>query len=311
MNLSDIPSDHINVLISKSLLNSYCKKYRKDLKKYLNTGNPEALHQLRVYSRRLIAVLDFFSDQLPPKNIKVWKSEIKRFLNSLNQPRDIQVQIDYIEHLAENTNECINISSEIVRFLRKLGTKQEKRVLNSLLKIRKSEFLLEIPEFCKNGNIIAHELLSPSNRKIVGSFCKQKIKPILLKFTRFRNLLYDPLKIAELHQCRICMKNIRYSLEILNPFFSSIRKQLKIAMDLQSILGEIHDCDVWIDFLNGFSDNLTILKIKKAEFSILRKELKYLMTIRQSERETKHRHLLKLLNKYNHDVFEKQILNTF
>lgn len=60
----------------------------------------------------------------------------------------------------------------------------------------------------------------------------------------------EDLSPHSLHMLRISAKKLRYTLELfepcygdtLDPFIASIK-------DLQEILGDIHDCDVMIDFL--------------------------------------------------------------
>lgn len=55
----------------------------------------------------------------------------------------------------------------------------------------------------------------------------------------------DPDNITELHNMRISLKRLRYSMELFVINYSEeYMKYLKTVEDLQELLGDIHDCDV-------------------------------------------------------------------
>ncbi len=57
--------------------------------------------------------------------------------------------------------------------------------------------------------------------------------------------IHDPDKIKELHNLRISIKRLRYSMEFFAINYGEEFKDfLKILADLQEQLGDIHDCDV-------------------------------------------------------------------
>jgi hypothetical protein len=59
-----------------------------------------------------------------------------------------------------------------------------------------------------------------------------------------------PERVQELHDMRIAAKRVRYCFEFFSPAlgdgFKDLLKQFK---QLQDFLGDIHDCDVWVDYL--------------------------------------------------------------
>ncbi|HYO90972.1 MAG TPA: CHAD domain-containing protein, partial [Pyrinomonadaceae bacterium] len=62
--------------------------------------------------------------------------------------------------------------------------------------------------------------------------------------------LFSPFDVEPLHDMRIAAKRLRYSLEHFSPSFGEeLRELAKEIAALQSSLGELHDCDVWIDDL--------------------------------------------------------------
>ncbi len=54
----------------------------------------------------------------------------------------------------------------------------------------------------------------------------------------------DPEAVDTLHDMRIAAKRLRYGLEVFHPLFGPYAKQaIKVVKGLQSVLGDIHDCD--------------------------------------------------------------------
>ncbi len=69
----------------------------------------------------------------------------------------------------------------------------------------------------------------------------------------------DPDKIKELHNLRISIKRLRYSMEFFaTNYGEEFQDFLKILADLQEQLGDIHDCDVvemvLTDYLQALPD---------------------------------------------------------
>lgn len=58
-----------------------------------------------------------------------------------------------------------------------------------------------------------------------------------------------PERVRELHDMRIAAKRLRYCFEFFSPCFTQIEAALKRFKKLQDYLGELHDCDVWVDYL--------------------------------------------------------------
>ena len=54
--------------------------------------------------------------------------------------------------------------------------------------------------------------------------------------------------VAEHHAMRIAAKRLRYTIEIYAPLYRlGLKKYLSRVKKIQEILGDMHDCDVWID----------------------------------------------------------------
>ena len=67
----------------------------------------------------------------------------------------------------------------------------------------------------------------------------------------------DVTRREELHNMRISIKRLRYTMECFRVAYRflqefSFDRFLAVIMDLQEILGDIHDCDVVLEVLTGY-----------------------------------------------------------
>jgi len=74
----------------------------------------------------------------------------------------------------------------------------------------------------------------------------------LLAFERY---ISDPTRITEHHEMRIAAKRLRYTMEIFSDLYpDGLKKAIREIKKLQDYLGDMHDCDVWLDILPGFME---------------------------------------------------------
>jgi len=67
--------------------------------------------------------------------------------------------------------------------------------------------------------------------------------------------LADPEQRKRHHAMRIAVKRLRYLLELAKPVFSeNLAKIVAAVKNLQTLLGEIHDCDVWVENFTAFAE---------------------------------------------------------
>ena len=69
----------------------------------------------------------------------------------------------------------------------------------------------------------------------------------LAELTSFAGAARDPAQVEALHDMRIAAKRLRYVLELMTPVLGpEAQRGAKKARRLQDLLGEIHDCDVFV-----------------------------------------------------------------
>lgn len=65
----------------------------------------------------------------------------------------------------------------------------------------------------------------------------------------------QPEKIEMHHAMRIAAKRLRYTMECFAALYDdNLKTQIKSVKNLQDILGDMHDCDVWADMLPEFME---------------------------------------------------------
>ncbi|HEY4721418.1 MAG TPA: CHAD domain-containing protein, partial [Anaerolineae bacterium] len=65
--------------------------------------------------------------------------------------------------------------------------------------------------------------------------------------------VHQPDRVTELHAMRIAAKRLRYTMEVFASLYEdNLKESLKAVKDAQEILGDIHDCDVWVQYLPQF-----------------------------------------------------------
>ena len=86
----------------------------------------------------------------------------------------------------------------------------------------------------------------------------QKIEEVYM----WESLVQDSERKEELHNMRISIKRLRYSMEFFTSSYDEqFIKFLHTIIDLQDILGDIHDNDVVIDILTNYKTDYNHLTI--------------------------------------------------
>lgn len=221
----------------------------------LSRNDIEDIHDLRVSSRRIRSVLDAFSDFLPNKKIKSWKKNIRDITKTYGTVRDLDVQLNLINKIYASTDDT-KIRSGLKRVLLRV---EQRRITKQESITEETKNLLVGATIQELNAWVDTVLEEVSGRDYFSSglyrLGYKQIQNQLDEFLFYEVFIFDAQRVEELHSMRISAKQLRYSLEI----FSSLYKKetafaLKIAKQAQEYLGDIHDCDVWIEYLPKFMD---------------------------------------------------------
>ena len=230
----------------------------------MDWSNIEGVHDMRVASRRLRSAMKDFELFLRGKNgLRGLSAEVRKVADALGGVRDQDVVIAALEKLSEKAPADAREGVERIAAERKRNRDASRESLGALI----TESNLDKMGARWNA---ALEKLSPSSH-LKGNLKHAENSRAGLSFgdagriiiTRrwdeldeLSSSLFNPFKVKPLHDMRIAAKRLRYALEM---FFQcrgdALAQFAKDVADMQSALGELHDCDVWI---KGLGEKLRV-----------------------------------------------------
>jgi len=217
----------------------------------------EFIHRMRVASRRLRAALRLFGKCLPAKKAAAWLPSIRRVTRALGEARDADVQIACVEEFAESCadHRCRPGARRLLLRLRQGRAALQDRVARALDRLEKDRLIEEMEEYLRNaraGALMRHvEPASPA----LFALAEEAITGRLTELLAYDLYVSQPERKEELHAMRIAAKRLRYTMELLAPLYpDELKAPVKTVKTLQEQLGDIHDCDVWLELLPRFID---------------------------------------------------------
>jgi CHAD domain-containing protein len=209
----------------------------------------EYVHRMRVASRRIRTALALFKDDLPPKHCGAWRAEMRRVTRALGAARDTDVQIEYVAELLEKAADPARRAGieRLLLRLRQQRARQQIKIGKVLDRLEDRHVVEDMAETLLG--LVVHARVYEIDALPVDLYPRagEAIRLRLEEFLAYEQHVAHPERIAELHAMRIAAKHLRYTLEICAPLYSSrLRKPIKVLKEIQELLGQIHDCDVWL-----------------------------------------------------------------
>jgi len=237
--------------------------FSKEIEGVRTSQDIEHIHRMRVASRRLRAALPLFASCFPEKKYLLWMEEIRKVTRALGEVRDADVQIAFLTKLIKKRQArmypdtpgrelSIHLNADVEPIL--LSGLQKKRmklqtvVVSSLEQLENSGIIDEMRVFFHD-----QEMRAKSTRKKpcpygIAPVAASRIAMRLTKMLSYEGWVHNPDAIAEHHAIRIAAKKLRYTIEVYGPLYRrGLKKPLSRVKKIQEILGDLHDCDVWID----------------------------------------------------------------
>ncbi|MGZ4851401.1 MAG: YfcE family phosphodiesterase, partial [Candidatus Bathyarchaeia archaeon] len=243
---------------------SYCKFGSETILKLLDVfenqtygvienKDSECVHKTRVASRRFRAALPVFRFCFPRKDYRKWKREIKNITRLLANARDLDVQIvfvqKYIEKLGSSTEKA-NLDMLLQNHKNQRNNIQP-NLVNGINKLKASTTLEEISKSCHQ--FISIRSIATFDKTIILEKAQWNIAFGLQNFLDKEEYVRKENEKQEHHEMRIYAKKLRYTMEIFAPMYNNkLTKEIDTIKKFQDTLGEMHDCDVWIDYIPKF-----------------------------------------------------------
>ncbi len=191
------------------LLNALDKRwneYYTELKLCRREASREAIHDLRVAARRLLAVIELLRAIMPHPRLQRMRTSFKNQLDNLEELRDTQVVLAEI-------SEVMGELPESKLFLVYLE-KREKRLLQTA---EKQVYLLKPGNLIKRISAVRRSVVKLSeDGKDINSHLLETVDDAF-GLVLHRSEMLDQTRPATIHRLRIAFRKFRYMAEIVQP----------------------------------------------------------------------------------------------
>jgi CHAD domain-containing protein len=222
------------------LLRSFTERHQifsNQLMKTRKRATEKAVHDLRVATRRLIAVTDIIRTMIPDTDLSKTRKQLKRLLSALSELRDVQVQIITVRGLVGEFP-VMNLFLTLLMVREKQFLRRAHAELRGLQLKQLDDGIVETET--RLQTILADPLLRDAARSIViGTLAKTFSRAIQLKPGALSG------KGNRIHRLRIAFKRFRYTVESLEAILPSVTSRMMRAMNAYQVrMGDIQDIDV-------------------------------------------------------------------
>lgn len=221
----------------------------------------EYIHRMRVASRRIRTSMPLFQDCYPRKKFIRWLNEVKKVTRLLGEARDLDVQIAFIQSYLQKLDSPID-SLGIEPLLR--SHKDRRKAIQPTLSS-------ELEELEDRGIIDEMRQFFEENMCSLRKLPYYTSSVLEKAYWHISSRIEDLLSLEEYvhqedaknkhHEIRIRAKLLRYTMEAFAPLYETqMKEEIKVLKNFQDLLGEIHDLDVWIDYLSKFTAEKASIK---------------------------------------------------
>jgi CHAD domain-containing protein len=229
----------INQLLLEALDQRW-KKYRAELKRCRAEFSNEAVHDLRVAARRMLALIQLLNSIAARPRLQKLNRAFKGQLDEFDDLRDTQV-------ILAELSETIQELPQLQKFQYHLQVVEE-----DLLKtLRKKLKVIDLFDVSKRIRKTRESLKTNSDEELALQTLQAVDHAFLV--TKQRHSWIDSAQPATIHRVRIAFKAFRYMVEIIQPLLKDFPPDnLRQMNDYQSLMGEIQDVEVIMQTLADF-----------------------------------------------------------
>jgi CHAD domain-containing protein len=218
--------------------------YRKEIKNCRDEFSNEAVHDLRVATRRVLAIIELLNSMEPRPRFDKITGEFKDQLDELDNLRDTQVILAEI-------SETLHELPQLHPFQEQLQSEEEKLLRSVRKKIKKFETSnlekrIDKTQSSLEDDQTDNELQSKILRAVDGAY----------QLAKERLAWVDATRAATIHRVRVAFKSLRYMIEIIHPLLQDYPEEnLKRMNDYQSLMGEVQDSEVFMQTLANYAES--------------------------------------------------------
>ena len=222
----------------------------------------EGVHRMRVASRRLRSALRDFDDILGGQAVP--QRRLKEVAGALGEVRDQDVAVGALEKVRKKAGG--DVAEGIGQLI------GERDAVRARARERLEAVIAETPLAELQQKFLSRlEKVGDGGRRKKGAKGKgarrggrevsfrqagrEVIESRMEELCELSNSLHHPFEVEPLHEMRIAAKRLRYALELFAPCWGGrLSSCSREVAELQDSLGELRDCDLWIDDLGARLD---------------------------------------------------------
>jgi putative phosphoesterase len=208
----------------------------------------ENVHRMRVASRRARAALDTFEDCLPPEKVGSLRKEIRRITRALGAARDADVQIGFLAEIlpSKGPKEAPGIKL-VLRWKTQERAKLQAPLVRALRGLEERGLLFQMLEHFRTERDSLRKQGVPGRSPAAYENAWRRVRGKMEELLEHEGYVHQEGAIEEHHAMRISAKRLRYALEMVGELFDDrLEMEISRIKKLQDLLGDVHDCDVWI-----------------------------------------------------------------
>lgn len=224
----------------------------------IDWSDPEGVHDMRVASRRLRSAMGDFKSHFRKRRFERLRERVKRIADALGSVRDEDVAIIALDDLTKQAPADAKRGIQLIADERRARRENNRAALvgaisNVTLAELQAEFsLLQtessfVPNDATPERSNGERLLEIHHERSFMDAGRKVVTRRLQRLNKSCRSLLRPFDVDRLHQARIEAKRLRYALELYESCWDdSLAPFIEQISQMQSSLGELHDCDVWI-----------------------------------------------------------------
>ncbi len=243
-------------------MDAYRNAYVRAREKCL-AGDTNAVHDMRVALRRLIAAVELLQSLTPNALADSLPKKIYKRLLLFSELRDVQVLRKYFTKLTPG--------HPGIRRLTDTLRKRETALAKNLPRISRKPSANFITDAMITGLTALMEKIVETETE---TFIRKRMEALLdAEYSNIRRLAKKvaPHKQKTIHKTRVALKRVRYLQELCIGIVPDVTDEgVNELKTLQSCMGTAHDCDVMLDTLYSYKEEYSM---KKADFAYIRQKL--------------------------------------
>lgn len=222
------------------------KNYCSELETCQAEFSVETVHDLRVATRRILALIQLLNSISPQPRLKKMSRAFKSQLDEFDELRDTQVILEELTEILPELPQLQGFQQHLLR-----AEDEMLQILNRRLKQREmAEISARIRKTSKSiETYSADDLKSQMLDAVDDAFL----------VTRQRLGWVDIARSATIHRVRVAFKAFRYMVETVHPLVENFPSlNLKQMNSYQTVMGNIQDAEVFAQTLAAFLEKVPV-----------------------------------------------------